>query len=138
MNSVGVGIIRRSNPLQSSCHFGRVWAESAYFTCGALNYRIRKRCTGLFLEDKAFRAFFVKFQSSLLISAIPLYVNLNSPFHISLSRCLLFSSFLLPSGFIRREGLHKRSLSLADHQHVSLVLTYFFLLFLSPLLSRGL
>lgn len=97
----------------------------SHTVCGALNCRIRWSFTSLFLEDKAFRPLSSFSLSPLLISAIPLYVNLPSP-HLSLFPVLLFSfSIILPSGFIRKEGLQKGSLSLADYQHVSLVLTYF-------------
>ncbi len=128
INLHSVTVIRRlyNNSLSKSVSLQVRLQGRSHTVCGALNYRIRWSFTSLFLEDKAFRPL-SRFSLSplLLISAIPLYVNLPSP-HLSLFSVLLFSfSIILPSGFIRREGLHKGSLSLADHQHVSLVLTYF-------------
>lgn len=114
---------------------------SCQTVCGALNYRIRWSFTGLFLEDKAFRPL-SSFSLSplLLISAIPLYVNLPSP-HLSLSSSRSFIFFLYPSSFrvyqkrgsTQRIPLPGRPPTCLSRPHL-----FSFFPFLSSLLSRGL
>ncbi len=101
INLHSVTVIRRlyNNSLAKAVSLQVRLQGRSHTVCGALNYRIRWSFTSLFLEDKAFRPL-SRFSLSplLLISAIPLYVNLPSP-HLSLS--FPFFYFLSLSFFLQ-------------------------------------
>lgn len=142
INLHSVTVIRRlyNNSLAKSVSLQVRLQGRSHTVCGALNYRIRWSFTSLFLEDKAFRPL-SRFSLSplLLISAIPLYVNL--PFSPSLSLFRSFIFFLYHSSFrvyqkrgsTQRIPLPGRPPTCLSRPHL---LSFF--LFLSSLLSRGL